>query len=268
MMNPISQQIALLRKSCGLTQEELAEKIGVSPQSISKWENGINMPDILLLPILAEIFEVSIDALFSRSPLPTVFPLEQHESFPLAAHEALLTLFQRKSMDEPCSQEQAEAVMKKMQEYLSEDPKCQCIFHEKHAGQSVYASSRLDLVLTLSSEETAELLKDSGASCILSMLNCEAFSPVLSYMIGHPQCSLTAAAAAAKCSLSIDSVREGLESMERFSLVRRQKVDLGEETIDVFSPCDTFKLTLLYGIFALSKRLFEYRETYYTAQKN
>ena len=60
----IGNKIKQLRYKSGLTQEQLAEKIGVSAQSVSKWENSITMPDITLLPLIAEEFGVSIDDLF------------------------------------------------------------------------------------------------------------------------------------------------------------------------------------------------------------
>jgi len=41
-MNDIGAKIAQSRKSLGMTQEELAEKLGVSPQAVSKWENGVS----------------------------------------------------------------------------------------------------------------------------------------------------------------------------------------------------------------------------------
>lgn len=53
-----------MRNKAGLTQEQLATKLGVSAQSVSKWENEISMPDITLLPGIAEMFGVSIDELF------------------------------------------------------------------------------------------------------------------------------------------------------------------------------------------------------------
>ena len=60
----MGQKIKQLRYKAGLTQEQLAEQMGVSAQSVSKWETGASMPDISLLPILAETFGVSIDELF------------------------------------------------------------------------------------------------------------------------------------------------------------------------------------------------------------
>ncbi|MGI6265408.1 MAG: helix-turn-helix domain-containing protein [Acutalibacteraceae bacterium] len=63
----LGTKIRQLRYKAGLTQEQLADKLCLSPQSISKWENGGSMPDILLLPRLAEEFGVSIDELFDQT---------------------------------------------------------------------------------------------------------------------------------------------------------------------------------------------------------
>lgn len=64
-MNSIKlhEQISFLRKQKGLTQEQLANALGVTNQSVSKWESGQCCPDIQLLPSIAELFEVSVDEL-------------------------------------------------------------------------------------------------------------------------------------------------------------------------------------------------------------
>ena len=64
----IGNNIAKWRKEKGMTQDQLAEQLSVSAQAVSKWENGVSLPDITLVPKLAEIFQVSIDQLFSREP--------------------------------------------------------------------------------------------------------------------------------------------------------------------------------------------------------
>lgn len=66
-----------LRKEKGMTQEELAEKVNVSAQAVSKWENDISMPDISVLPVLAEIFDISIDELLGREKVSKVEILEE-----------------------------------------------------------------------------------------------------------------------------------------------------------------------------------------------
>ena len=63
----IGNQIANYRKSLNLTQEALAQKLGVTNQAVSKWESGLACPDIQLLPELADLFGVTIDELFGRA---------------------------------------------------------------------------------------------------------------------------------------------------------------------------------------------------------
>jgi len=65
MINNISvgNRIADLRKQCKLTQDELAEKLGITAQAISKWENGHTLPETALLPVLAKLFDCSIDSI-------------------------------------------------------------------------------------------------------------------------------------------------------------------------------------------------------------
>lgn len=61
----IGNMIKTLRKKQGVTQEQLADRVGVSFQAVSKWENGIAMPDITLVPVIAQYFGVSTDELLS-----------------------------------------------------------------------------------------------------------------------------------------------------------------------------------------------------------
>ena len=59
----INEQIAFLRKERGITQEALANALGVTNQSVSKWEASICCPDIQLLPEIAKFFGVTVDSL-------------------------------------------------------------------------------------------------------------------------------------------------------------------------------------------------------------
>jgi transcriptional regulator with XRE-family HTH domain len=59
----IGNKISQLRRDKGVTQEQLAGFTGVSVAAVSKWETDNSYPDITLLPLIAEFFEVSIDAL-------------------------------------------------------------------------------------------------------------------------------------------------------------------------------------------------------------
>ena len=78
----IGKRIAHLRKEKGLTQEELAQHMGISPQAVSKWENDQTCPDISALPKLARLFGVTVDELLEgKAALPAVrmLPPEQRK---------------------------------------------------------------------------------------------------------------------------------------------------------------------------------------------
>lgn len=78
-MSTIGTKIAFYRKAKGMTQEELAEKTGVSAQAVSKWENDIACPDIQLLAPLAKIFGTTTDELLSVDSVQSVQLLPQNE---------------------------------------------------------------------------------------------------------------------------------------------------------------------------------------------
>lgn len=80
MEQTLGKRIMQNRKRLGLTQEQLAEKLEVSAQAVSKWENDQTCPDINMLPRLAEIFGITTDALLGREA--PVFEAEVVESTP------------------------------------------------------------------------------------------------------------------------------------------------------------------------------------------
>jgi transcriptional regulator with XRE-family HTH domain len=61
----LKETIKQYRKEMKLTQEQLAEVMGVTVGAVSKWELGLSNPDIMLLPKLARLFGISLDVLFS-----------------------------------------------------------------------------------------------------------------------------------------------------------------------------------------------------------
>lgn len=69
----IGKFIAVLRKSRGMTQKELAQQLGVSDKTVSHWERDESAPDISLIPVIAEMFSVTCDELLrgEKSPTPT-----------------------------------------------------------------------------------------------------------------------------------------------------------------------------------------------------
>lgn len=81
MNETIGSRIQKYRKSRGLTQEELAAKLDVSAQAVSKWENDASCPDISLLPRLCQILGITVDELLTgKNDEVRLVPVEQRKS--------------------------------------------------------------------------------------------------------------------------------------------------------------------------------------------
>jgi len=96
----ICSNILRLRKEQDMTQAQVAEYLGVSPQAVSKWEQEQAMPDIFLIPKIAFLFGVSIDILFGASNIDTAellvskYSVVRNDSNYKEAKEALETLLE------------------------------------------------------------------------------------------------------------------------------------------------------------------------------
>ncbi len=79
MKKTIGKKLHELRKQSGFTQDYVAEKLGVSAQAVSKWENDIACPDIMTLPYIAELFGITIDELFKNEEVQSNVKYEKTE---------------------------------------------------------------------------------------------------------------------------------------------------------------------------------------------
>lgn len=89
MNESIGNIIMRLRKEHGMTQDQLASALGITFQAVSKWENGVSSPDISTLPLLADLFGVSVDQLLGRETLP---PEEERMTALVPAEETAISL--------------------------------------------------------------------------------------------------------------------------------------------------------------------------------
>ncbi|MBE5864570.1 MAG: helix-turn-helix domain-containing protein [Lachnospiraceae bacterium] len=62
--NNIADNVKRLREARRMTQEQLANELGVTFQAVSKWENGVTMPDVMMMPQIAQVFGITIDELY------------------------------------------------------------------------------------------------------------------------------------------------------------------------------------------------------------
>lgn len=92
----VGENIAYFRKKLGLTQEMLFERIGITAQAVSKWENGVTNPDISLLPRISEALGIGIGDLFDGSRERRAVGFGQ---LPDAAYDAVLSVFRRARCD-------------------------------------------------------------------------------------------------------------------------------------------------------------------------
>ncbi len=88
----LGENIRKYRKEAGLTQEQLAERLGVSYQSVSRWENGSTYPDMELLPAIAAFFSASVDELLGM-------PKEKKEKLAMEAFTRLAEVSVQKPVD-------------------------------------------------------------------------------------------------------------------------------------------------------------------------
>ena len=79
-MTSFGERLRELRSLHGLSQEAVAKKLGVSPQAVSKWEKGRSLPDLSVLPPLAELFRVSADELLGSAPPAEKWEAEWHRA--------------------------------------------------------------------------------------------------------------------------------------------------------------------------------------------
>lgn len=75
MKSNISENLLTLRTVNGLSQEEVAERIGVSRQAVAKWERGETVPDIINCAALAKLYDVAIDDLINYDPSTAGLPI-------------------------------------------------------------------------------------------------------------------------------------------------------------------------------------------------
>ena len=73
----IGERLLKMRKERGLTQEDIADALGVTPQAVSKWENDVSCPDITLLPKLAKLLGTTTDAILSDEEPKTQYVPEK-----------------------------------------------------------------------------------------------------------------------------------------------------------------------------------------------
>lgn len=168
----LAENLLTLRKDKKITQEQLADFCGVTKASVSKWETGQTLPDILLLPRLAAFFGVSIDVLMGYKMHLTTEQIHK-------VYEELAMDFATKKFEES---------MKKSREYVKQYYSCY-EFLEKII--LLWISHEI-----LAGDKRDELLREAKGLCDHILKNCRDISvcndivflqAIIDLLLGHPE---------------------------------------------------------------------------------
>ena len=140
----IGKNIADLRKSNGMTQEQLAEILCVSSQTISKWENEVTMPDIMLLPVISGCFDITVDELYGNRKLTEKRQAIDYDDIPEMLYDTVIDLTQR-GWVETVEGKDIEAEKERMKAYLAENRQVKTATFSNKRG-AVVATSEIGLL--------------------------------------------------------------------------------------------------------------------------
>ena len=174
----IGKNIAKYRKAKGLTQEELGAKLGVTNQSVSKWESEVSMPDVMLLPKIANALNITLDDLYGIAKEVEKISCSA-DDFPAFCHKKLIELFyyntkMRFTHVGPSDKEQLEFQIKK----LMDGCRVGCLSNTQGAIVTTEDFSFIDNTYKAANSEN---IINSTVGNILSCFSVESFQKVFSY---------------------------------------------------------------------------------------
>ena len=258
--NTIGERIAALRKNEGMTQETLAGTLGVSPQTVSKWETGATMPDILLLPVISQVFGTTVDALFG---IQETAKWETYSKENI--HEELYKQFfygMQGFWGDSCSAQSRAEQAWTQQQYILSHTSTQTLIQANETGNGVYANCDLALIFRKDESTIRDLLDDDTAWTVLKRFADGETRTVFKFIVCNPCKSFTSSFIAARCNIDIKQAERSLENLLRLGLVFRSDVDTEDGLLYVYRVWGTHKHTLIYSMLSIASRLGNYCESY------
>ena len=220
----IGKSIAELRKNRRMTQEQLAEILGVSSQTISKWENEVTMPDIMLLPVIAGCFDITVDELYNGKKLTEKRQTVDYDDIPEMLYDTVIDLTQRGWVDMTEGKD-IEAEKAKMKSYLAENRQVKTATFSNKRG-AVIATSEIGLLHR--GKANADQLVHDGIGRVLEILSNTAVRRVFAYEMDNMNKPITAPYAAKKCDISPDEAALALEMLTEIHVNHLTEVMLDE----------------------------------------
>lgn len=256
-MTKIGDRIAELRKQKGLTQERLGEIIGVSAQSVSKWENNTTMPDIMLLPIIADTFEVPIDHLFGKKTA-AVPMFNADEAFDFSC-ESLKRIFVTAGFDITHSAKTFDEMLQEYKSALKSDERVRSVIIRNH-GVVYYHDNIGGLLLKRPKEGWASLFEDENAANIISLLNNKDFCKALATIIKTNMNSFTLSFLCNTCKIEATADFKNALLSCGFFEVKSVKTD--DNDIEIYNFSKTLRLFAIFAILQYAKEFANFEDIF------
>lgn len=262
-MNIIGEKIAELRKSKGMTQEELANTIGVSSQSISKWENSTTMPDIMLLPVIADIFDVSIDTLYGKEnsqdkiPFPEVYDLLK---------ENLLITINKSFYDKLHDNQSFEDHMEEFKKQFKSIPYLQTGILCGKNGAVYYSEPTGGVILPKIPDGWSSLLYDESVIDVLECLKNQYYRAVFNFITENRHALFTASSVAKKYSFPENGIENVINDLVNKNILKCENIDTGDSKINIYKSTieNNARFFLLFVALTYLKRFSEFKPDFYS----
>ena len=259
----IGKNITAFRKDAGMTQEDLAGQIGVSAQAVSKWETGVRMPDILLLPVIADAFGITVDEIYSGKKKEEV---PQHYSF----DELAGVLYERILESSTCAwksqdEEERKKWLANLKANLKENSRCANFEIGDHGGAVLILRDMALVAPKFGTKESLDILNSDAAVPVLELLIDKKVRCLFRYLIDMGEKMFTAAGLSKKTGMSVDECRTILHRMSEANLLWLKDVNADDdEEITVYSVFQSnTKPLYTCMILRLAERLGENGEYFY-----
>ena len=253
----IAANIARLRRERGMTQEALAEVIGVAAQTISKWENSTTWPDVALLPVIADVFGVTIDALYGRENVRrTVVKAEAIDRVIEHVRETIVGTIYNPELDGKFEDQLAQ-----YKKVMQADPRQRSVIENDR--DVLYFREKLGaLALRKPQEGWSSLFARTENLDILRLLADEDFRRAMQVIISRRMLNFTLPSLVKMAGVE-DAERLGA-MLEISHLFARRELLIDENPLVFYELTQgESKLHLLYAVLAFAQELMTYEGVHY-----
>ena len=253
----IAENLARLRKERGMTQEALGDLIGVSAQTISKWENATTGPDISLLPAIADVFGVTIDALYGRDELrQAVSQADAVDRVLEAVRETVVGTIYNPALDGRFEDQLAQ-----YRKVMQSDPRQRSVIENDR--DVLYFREKLGALALRRPEEGWNVLFTQPENAdLLRLLADEDFRRAMQVIISRRMLTFTAPSLARVAAVADAERLESLLQASRLFTRRELMIDEAPLVYYELTQGET-RLNLLYAVLAFAQELATYEGVHY-----